>query len=149
MGTPHPFPEDLAVSFLEGLDEVLVIEELDPVIETELLKIAGKYHLPVNIKGKLTGDTRNAGENSTESVREDLGRFVPEFMAGNQAEGAAAEEMPQMCIRDRHTMHLLGQKCKIRVDIRSGRACPDYGKDPEQGIHQETDRDRDGEENRL
>ena len=51
-----PFPEDLAVSFLEGLDEVLVIEELDPVIETELLKIAGKYHLPVNIKGKLTGE---------------------------------------------------------------------------------------------
>ena len=66
VGTPHPFPEDLAVSFLEGLDEVLVIEELDPVIETELLKIAGKYHLPVNNKGKLTGDTRNAGENSTE-----------------------------------------------------------------------------------
>lgn len=99
VGTPHPFPEDLAVSFLEGLDEVLVIEELDPVIETELLKIAGKYHLPVNIKGKLTGDTRNAGENSTESVREDLGRFVPEFMAGNQAEGAAAEEMPPLPIR--------------------------------------------------
>ena len=30
IGTPHPFPEELAVRFLEGLSEVLVLEELDP-----------------------------------------------------------------------------------------------------------------------
>lgn len=78
VGTPHPFPEELAVKFLEGLSEVLVLEELEPVIEKELLRIAGKYHLPVTIKGKLTKDTKNAGENSVESIREDLIRFLPE-----------------------------------------------------------------------
>ena len=75
ISTPHPFPEKLAKEFLEGLDEVLVLEELDPMVERELLRVAGKYHLPVQILGKLTGDTKNAGENSTESIREDLDRF--------------------------------------------------------------------------
>ena len=68
VATPHPFPEQLAVRFLEGLDEVLVIEELDPVIEKELVYIAGKYHLNVTVKGKLTGDTETAGENSPNLV---------------------------------------------------------------------------------
>ena len=36
ISTPHPFPETLALSFLDGLEEVLVLEELDPVIEREL-----------------------------------------------------------------------------------------------------------------
>ena len=36
VATPHPFPERLALEFLDGLDEVLCIEELDPVIEREL-----------------------------------------------------------------------------------------------------------------
>ena len=78
IGTPFPFPEELALEFLEGLDEVLVLEELDPVIEKALVYIAGKYHLPVVIKGKLTKDTKNAGENSVESVKADLAKFMPE-----------------------------------------------------------------------
>ena len=78
IGTPFPFPEELALEFLEGLDEVLVLEELDPVIEKALVFIAGKYHLPVVIKGKLTHDTKNAGENSVESIKADLAKFMPE-----------------------------------------------------------------------
>ena len=46
IATPHPFPEKLAVDFLSGLDVVLCLEELDPVIERELIYICGKYHLP-------------------------------------------------------------------------------------------------------
>ena len=63
VSTPHPFPEKLAVEFLTGLDEVLCLEELDPVIERELIYICGKYHLNTKIIGKLSGDTACAGEN--------------------------------------------------------------------------------------
>ena len=76
IATPHPFPEKLAVRFLEGLDEVLCIEELDPVIERELTYIAGKYHLPVRILGKLTHDTENAGENSIDLVEGYIAKFL-------------------------------------------------------------------------
>ncbi len=101
IGTPHPFPEELAVQFLTGLSEVLVLEELDPVIEKELVYVAGKYHLPVTVRGKLTKDTKNAGENSVESVREDLSRFLPECKnLRKQAEEAdKAGEVPKLPVR--------------------------------------------------
>ena len=103
IGTPHPFPEELAAEFLKGLDEVLVFEELDPVIEKELLRVAGKYHLSVTIRGKLTKDTKNAGENSVESIREDLCRFLPENEElQKQCEAEKREntdEMPALPVR--------------------------------------------------
>jgi len=76
VATPHPFPEKLALEFLSGLDEVLVVEELDPVIEKELLYLCGKYHLPITIKGKLTQDMPNAGENKVESVNWAIVKFL-------------------------------------------------------------------------
>lgn len=76
ISTPHPFPEKLAAQFLDGLDEVLCLEELDPVIERELTYICGKYHLPVKILGKLTHDTANAGENTRDSVNTYIRTFL-------------------------------------------------------------------------
>ena len=76
ISTPHPFPETLALSFLDGLEEVLVLEELDPVIERELTYLCGKHHLNVTIKGKLTGDVPNAGELSVEIVKERIERYL-------------------------------------------------------------------------
>lgn len=83
--TPHPFPERKALEFLEGLDEVLCLEELDPVIERELIYICGKYHLPVKICGKLSHHVKNAGENSRDSVAEDIRKFLAEGCGGETA----------------------------------------------------------------
>lgn len=95
VGTPFPFPEELALEFLEGLDEVLVLEELDPVIEKALVYIAGKYHLPVLIKGKLTKDTKNAGENSVESIKADLRKFLPDCEALAEKTRNDADDEPE------------------------------------------------------
>ena len=76
VATPHPFPEELALEFLEGLDEVLCFEELDPVIERELTFICGKYHLQTKIFGKLTHHVQNAGENSRDSAAQNIGEFL-------------------------------------------------------------------------
>ena len=76
IGTPFPFPEQLALSFLQNVDEVIAIEELDPVLEKELLLLCGKYKLPITIKGKLTGHVQNAGENTVETVKEVLTSFL-------------------------------------------------------------------------
>lgn len=75
VGTPFPFPEKLALEFLEGVDEVLCIEELDPVIERALVYLCGKYRLPVTVHGKLDGTAAAAGENTIESVRRLLADF--------------------------------------------------------------------------
>ncbi len=76
VATPFPFPEKLAVEFLSGLDEVLCLEELDPVVERELIYVCGKYHLSTKIRGKLTGDVPASGENSRDSVMEEIGAFL-------------------------------------------------------------------------
>lgn len=80
ISTPNPFPYDLANEFLTGLDEVLVAEELDPVIEKELTYLCGKKSeegekSPI-IKGKLSRHTPNAGENSVENLRPVIERFL-------------------------------------------------------------------------
>lgn len=76
VATANPFPETLALHFLEGLDEVLVAEELDPVVEERLIFLCGKHHLPVKIRGKLTGDMPGAGENSFSILRSSLAAFL-------------------------------------------------------------------------
>ena len=76
VGTPYPFPVKLAESFLEGLDRVLVLEELDPVVEEALLEIAGSKGLRISISGKKNGATPYAGEFSYELVHKAISDFA-------------------------------------------------------------------------
>ena len=98
VSTPHPFPEQLAVEFLTGLEEVLCIEELDPVIERELIYIAGKYHLPVKILGKLSHHVKNSGENTRDSVLADIAAFMGRQLP-EQGENGQAVPAPELPIR--------------------------------------------------
>ncbi|MBP3856351.1 MAG: indolepyruvate ferredoxin oxidoreductase subunit alpha [Ruminiclostridium sp.] len=93
--TPFPFPEQAALRFLDGLDEVLCIEELDPVIERELTYICGKHGLNVKIRGKLTHDVKNAGENTCGSAAADIARF----MGWELPEKAETETPPPLPVR--------------------------------------------------
>ena len=110
VATPFPFPERKAVEYLEQLDAVLCVEELDPVIERALTYIAGKYHLPVKIYGKLTGHVAASGENTIDSVKDSITQFLLDqgiaadrykaLTAGeknNQSEELA--EMPELPVR--------------------------------------------------
>jgi len=72
----YPFPEKRALEFLNGLDEVLVIEELDPVIEDELIRLCGLHHLNVKILGKQSGHIPIAGENTADNVTKAIENFL-------------------------------------------------------------------------
>ena len=87
VATPFPFPEKLALEFLKDLDEVLCIEELDPVIERALVFVCGKYGLQVKIRGKMTGDMPLSGENSMEIVDNAITAFTG-------SEGERPDTMP-------------------------------------------------------
>ncbi len=95
VATPFPFPDDLALEFLDGVDEVLCVEELDPVIERALTALAGRYHLDVTVRGKLTGDVRPSGENSVEYV----GQVLDAFLGRDDAAGAGWPDPPQLPVR--------------------------------------------------
>lgn len=83
VATPFPFPEDLAVRFLEGLDAVLVVEELDPYVERQLVYVCGRHGLKVRVLGRMGGAALpRSGENSPETVGRCLDAFLPPVAAG-------------------------------------------------------------------
>lgn len=75
VATPYPFPEKLALSFVQGLEAVLCLEELDPVLEDALIALRGKTGFAAKVLGKRTGDTIIAGENSHAIVKRQLEAF--------------------------------------------------------------------------
>lgn len=75
VGTPYPFPAAAADEFTCGLDRIIVFEELDHVIEDELAVRAGRTHASFEVLGKLTGDTRDRGENDVDDAITRLASF--------------------------------------------------------------------------
>ena len=78
VATPHPLPERFLKEALEGVSDVLVVEELFPYLEEELLMLAGKEHLAINIFGKHTGHSPLAGESTAEDVSDRIADFLGE-----------------------------------------------------------------------
>ncbi|MCQ2516943.1 MAG: indolepyruvate ferredoxin oxidoreductase subunit alpha [Saccharofermentans sp.] len=74
--TPFPFPEKLALEFMDGIDEVLVLEELDPYIERHLVYVCGRKNIKVTIKGKITGDVASSGENTADLIKSYIYKFM-------------------------------------------------------------------------
>ena len=52
IGFINPLPENLIASFLENFKQVIVVEENDPFIETQIMAIAQKNGLELKIHGK-------------------------------------------------------------------------------------------------
>ena len=75
IGTPYPFPKALAEKFLREHDKVIVFEELDPVIEENLIRVAGSANINTKIIGKLDGTVPVAGELSVEIIKDVLVSF--------------------------------------------------------------------------
>lgn len=76
VGAPYPLPERFLLEAFDGVNEVLCFEELSPYIEESLLKLIGKHHLNINVRGKLTGDVPSSGENDADSARRIIGNFL-------------------------------------------------------------------------
>ena len=76
VATAFPFPEDFMLKALEGVQEVLCVEELSPYLEEQILKTAGKHHLDIKVSGKLDGSVPHNGENGVELCSAILDKFL-------------------------------------------------------------------------
>ena len=124
VATTNPFPEKRALEFLEGLEEVLVVEELSPVIERALVHICGRKGLPVRILGRQSGAMTPAGENTVESVMAAaaafLGIALPEKPAAQPPE--LPVRPPVLCAGCPHraSFYAVKQAMKGRKAVFSG-----------------------------
>lgn len=121
VATPHPFPRRLGLDFLDGLEQVLVVEELDPFIERELLRLAGECRIPVTVLGKGSGHVQQAGENTVESAARALAGFFglafsPAATCATAAECAAEPPVrpPVLCAGCPHRASFLAVKEAMR-----------------------------------
>lgn len=55
LGIVHPLPETTLIEHLQGIEKVLVVEELNPFIEDALQLLCARHNLNVEIVGKHTG----------------------------------------------------------------------------------------------
>lgn len=75
LGTPYPFPRRAILRFYKGLSDVLVLEELEPFMENELVKASGTSFLGPSIHGKLSGEVPQDGAISLEAAARAIARF--------------------------------------------------------------------------
>jgi indolepyruvate ferredoxin oxidoreductase alpha subunit len=92
LGISYPLPEKMLTSFLQGLDRVLVLEELEPLLEEGLRSLCQRRSIDVDIQGKDDILTR-IGEYSTFEVRNRVAAFMDK-PAGERPHCPAEENLP-------------------------------------------------------
>ncbi|MBE3573663.1 MAG: indolepyruvate ferredoxin oxidoreductase subunit alpha [Moorella humiferrea] len=88
IGTPYPLPEEPVKDFLRRMEKILVVEEQEPVIEEQVISLAWRHHLSVEISGKHDGLLPREGEFNVEKVATAIARFL------NLEQNAAAAALP-------------------------------------------------------
>lgn len=96
IATPYPFPESFVRKALEGVKEIICLEELSPYNEEQLLKVCGRYHLDWKISGKLDGKVPASGELNANLAEGILREFLD---VPAEANGVDASGMPALPVR--------------------------------------------------
>jgi indolepyruvate ferredoxin oxidoreductase alpha subunit len=132
IGTPHPLPAELVEKLLNSVEEVLVVEELEPFVENHVKVIAQENNTPVKIHGKDLIPL--IGELSTRKVTEAITQLTKskspvDFSQIDKTEQEAAALLPFrppiLCAGCPHR----GTQYAIKTAAR--RVARDYGKDVE------------------
>ena len=77
IGLINPFPDDVVLDFLKlGIEKILILEELDPIIENSVRVVAQKNAINVEIFGKDDFRLSPVGEYSQDIVNHALSLFT-------------------------------------------------------------------------
>ncbi len=83
LGMTYPLPDKLILNFLEKLDTVIILEELEPIVEQHVRSLIQKHHLSVEVIGKGK-ELPLQGEYSTLMIRNlllrTLERPLPDYV---------------------------------------------------------------------
>ncbi|WP_407380628.1 indolepyruvate ferredoxin oxidoreductase subunit alpha [Methanobrevibacter sp.] len=76
IGFSYPFPDKKVFDFIKDLDEVFIVEEVDPIMEKEVLAIIGRENLDVTVHGKLDGTLPQCYEFNSDIVSEGFDKVM-------------------------------------------------------------------------
>jgi len=132
IGTPHPLPEELMKRLLNSVEEVLVVEELEPFVELHVKAIAGEANIPVKIHGKDLIPL--IGELSTRRVTEAIAKLTNSKLPidfseldklGQEIAPILPSRPPALCPGCPH------RASQYAMKVAGQRVARDYGKDVE------------------
>ena len=84
IGFSYPFPEKLVYDFIKDLDSVIVIEEVDPIMENDLLAVIGKHGLKTKVHGKLDETLPMIYEYTPDVVLEGMNKVIDVNLDGKE-----------------------------------------------------------------
>jgi len=84
IGTVNPLPDHMINLLLDNRKTVLVLEELEPFVESHVRAVASDLPKRTVIHGKIDGVTQRVGEYSQETVRKALGELIGRDLVANQ-----------------------------------------------------------------
>lgn len=103
VGTVYPFPEKAAFSFLKEIEKLIVVEELDPYLEEQVLQLIGRGHLPVDVYGKKNGFFPMSGEYNVDIVIDGINKVLAErgetASLSHASPAVLREELPPLLVR--------------------------------------------------
>ncbi|HJO38211.1 MAG: FAD-dependent oxidoreductase [Vicinamibacterales bacterium] len=99
LGAVYPLPEAQLARRLDGVDKVLVVEELSPFIEDRVRNLCAVHGLRTEILGQRTGHLSEVGEQTPERLEEAIGRAldVPLTARDQPAPAPVPTRPPTLC----------------------------------------------------
>ncbi len=80
----YPFPEKTVLEFIKDLDRVVMVEEVDPIMEREVLALIGNQNISLKVHGKLDGTLPLIYEFNTDLVRNSFKKVLPNYKENNK-----------------------------------------------------------------
>ena len=85
IATIFPFPEEQIVAWLKNLEQVLVLEEVEPFVEDRVRSLAQLHHLSVDIHGKISGHVPREGDIPAQKLSGILEEFLGRTITSSSA----------------------------------------------------------------
>ncbi len=140
VGTTYPLPRNFMLKHMAGPEEILIVEEIDPILETRVKELAAEAGPEIGVKhfyGKVSGHIPKVGEVTPGRVAEALGRLTGrEFTAIDIDYQKQAAEIVQNLVPPRefgfcpgcpHRASYWAIKNTLNADDRSGFVSGDIG----------------------
>ncbi len=94
LGMTNPVPRKMCSDFLKSVDNVIVLEELDPYLENEIRSVAGEEWIQVKILGKDSGHFHKTNEYTPDIVEMGIVKVIKENLPEIELKDSAIQIAP-------------------------------------------------------
>ncbi|VUT27961.1 MAG: Indolepyruvate oxidoreductase subunit IorA [Candidatus Syntrophoarchaeum sp. GoM_oil] len=135
LGCTHPLPEGVIEQYLNRIDKVLVLEEVDPLLERDIAVISNKMGRLIRVYGRMSDHLPGCGELNVDLVLGGISKILEvshnvDYRYREMIEDAASDIPPRelaFCPGCPHRASFWVIKTALELDGRGGFVAGDIG----------------------